>query len=101
MYPIIKSFGDDILFMDKIRELKSKLAHLITSEQVDRLHITFSTLVFYELEIEKANSKTEYGEPVQDYDPAAMMHAVNIFKDVSATATFGKFGLRGTIGKKY
>ena len=32
VYPIIKEFGDDILFMDKIQELKSKLAHLITPE---------------------------------------------------------------------
>ena len=55
VYPIIKSFGDDILFMDKISELKQKLSHLIDGKTVDRLHITFSTLVFYELEIENGS----------------------------------------------
>ena len=65
------------------------------------MHITFSTLVFYELEIEKANSKKDQGLSNENYDPSAMLHAVNVFKDVAATATFGKFGMRGTIGKKY
>lgn len=40
--------------MDKIQDLKDQLKHLLTSEQVDKYHITFSTLVFYELEVEKA-----------------------------------------------
>jgi len=53
VYPIITGFGDDILFMDKIQELKDQLKHLLSGEEVDKYHITFSTLVFYELEIEK------------------------------------------------
>lgn len=32
VYPIIKSFGDDILFTDKIPELKNQLKHLLSSE---------------------------------------------------------------------
>lgn len=31
VYPIIKSFGDDILFMDKMQDLKAQLEHLLTS----------------------------------------------------------------------
>ena len=32
LYPIIKSFGDDILFADKIGELKDKLKHIISGQ---------------------------------------------------------------------
>ena len=56
MYPIIKGFGDDILFADKMADLKQQLSHLLTSEQVDTYHQSFATLVFYELEIEKSDS---------------------------------------------
>jgi len=35
-----------------------------------------------------------------DYDPQGMLNAINCFKDVKATATFGKIGLGQTIGKK-
>lgn len=35
VYPIIKAFGDDILFMDKIPSLKEKLSHLLSGEKVD------------------------------------------------------------------
>ena len=67
VHPIIKEFGDDILFTDKIYELKDKLKHLLTSQQVDKYHITFSTLVFYELEIEKANmSKSSLAGQIQE-----------------------------------
>jgi hypothetical protein len=58
IYPIIKSFGDDILFMDKLQDLKSQLKPYLKESQVDRYHIMFSTLVFYELEIEKANQES-------------------------------------------
>ena len=30
VYPIIKAFGDDILFMDKMQDLKEKLKHLLS-----------------------------------------------------------------------
>jgi len=30
---------------------------------------------------------------MDDYNPTGMLNAVNVFKDVSATATFGKFGM--------
>jgi hypothetical protein len=67
VHPIIKNFGDDILFMDKIQDLKDQLKHLLTSQQVDKYHITLSTLVFYELEIEKANmSKSSLADQVQE-----------------------------------
>lgn len=59
LYPIIKSFGDDILFADKIPELKDKLKHIISAKQVDKYHQSFATLVFYELEMEKARSLKE------------------------------------------
>lgn len=32
VYPIITNFGDDILFMDKIQDLKHQLKHLLTGE---------------------------------------------------------------------
>ena len=67
VYPIIRSFGDDILFADKIPELKDQLKHLLSSEKVDNLHIYLSTLVFYELEMEK--TKTQKNE---EYNPEAM-----------------------------
>ena len=54
--PIIRTFGDDILFVDKLPELKDQLAQLLTNKQVDRYHQSFATLVFYELEVEKAKS---------------------------------------------
>lgn len=53
VYPIIKSFGDDILFTDKLSEVRASLEHLIPHETVDRLHIQFITLVFFELEMDK------------------------------------------------
>lgn len=55
VYPIIKEFGDDILFMDKMQDLKAKLKHLMSGSEVDKLHIYFSTLVFYELKMEKSH----------------------------------------------
>lgn len=104
IYPIIKAFGDDILFMDKMQDLKDQLKPHITEAQVDRYHIMFSTLVFYELEIEKANQESQLGkpnaQPSKPHDPSSMLNAVNCFKDVAATATFGKFGLTQTIGKR-
>ena len=30
VHPIIRSFGDDILFTDKMLELKQRLSHLLT-----------------------------------------------------------------------
>ena len=56
IYPIIKSFGDDILFMDKISDLKYQLKPYLTGAEVDKYHTWFSTLVFYELEMEKSQS---------------------------------------------
>lgn len=104
MHPIVKNFGDDILFMDKIQDLKDELKHLLTSQQVDKYHITLSTLVFYELEIEKANmSKSSQADQIQEqpeYDPSGMLNAINCFKDVQATAAFGGGGLGQTIGKR-
>jgi len=91
VYPIIKEFGDDILFTDKIPLLKEKLEHLLSGEQVDRLHIYFSTLVFYELEMEKTKTQKK-----EDYNPEGMLNVVNVFKDVSTTACFGNV----TIGKR-
>ena len=88
VYPIIKEFGDDILFMDKIGELRDSLAHLISGETLDRLHIQFSTLVFYELEMEKNESQG------LEKDYKSIQAAVNVFKDCGMTATFGKFGSR-------
>lgn len=35
------------------------------------------------------------------FNPQGMLNAINCFKDASVTATFGKFGMKGTIGKKY
>ena len=49
VHPIISSFGDDILFSEKIPELKIKLKKFLTSEKVEKYHQTFATLVFYEL----------------------------------------------------
>jgi hypothetical protein len=57
VYPIIKDFGDDILFNDKIQDIKANLAHLISGKEVDKLYIYFSTLVFYELEMDKSKSQ--------------------------------------------
>ena len=83
-------------------DLKQQLSHLLSSEQVDRYHQSFATLVFYELEIEKSNSFKESLPKVQQskdlaYDPSGMINAINCFKDVKATACFGKM----TIGKRY
>lgn len=39
---------------------------------------------------------------MNDYDPQGMLNAINIFKDVQATACFGQgSGMGMTIGKKY
>lgn len=103
--PIIKEFGDDILFVDKLPELKSQLAHLLTAKQVDQHHQSFATLVFYELEVEKAKSlkaslPKDQQDQAKDFDPAGMLQAMNCFKDVSTTACFGSGSLTATIGKK-
>ena len=63
----------------------------------------FSTLVFYELEMEKSESSKKIddgNQQAQGYDPSGMLNAINCFKDVSTTATFGKFGMKSTIGKR-
>ena len=88
VYPIIKECGDDILFIDKIGELKESLKHILPPEVVERLHIQFSTLVFYELEMEKNSSMGRGADASYNHISAA----VNVFKDVGMTATFGKFG---------
>jgi hypothetical protein len=51
----------------------------------------FSTLVFYQLEMEKTEGR-------EKYDPSPMLEAINCFRNVAATA---KFGLMTTIGKRY
>ena len=94
IYPIVKSFGDDILLADKIPELKEKLKPYLSKSTVDKYHTYFATLIFYELEIEKNESM----KVKEQFNPSGMMNAINCFKDVSATATFGKFGMT-TIGK--
>ena len=104
LLPIIQSFGDDILNADGIPELKSRLAHIIKGADVDKYHQYFATLVFYELEIEKQKQSAKESPLVADqeaFNPAGMLNAINCFKDVSTTATFGKFGMKQTIGKKY
>jgi hypothetical protein len=103
--PIIKAFGDEILFVDKLPELKDQLAHLLPAKQVDKHHQSFATLVFYELEVEKAKSlkaslPKDQQDEVKDFDPAGMLQAMNCFKDVATTAGFGSGSLTATIGKK-
>jgi len=103
--PIIKAFGDDMLFVDKLPQLKDQLAHLLSAKQVDRYHQSFATLVFYELEVEKAKSlkaslPKDKQEEAKDFDPAGMLQAMNCFKDVATTANFGSGSLSATIGKK-
>mmetsp|Transcript_26906 Transcript_26906/g.41002 ORF Transcript_26906/g.41002 Transcript_26906/m.41002 type:complete len:160 (+) Transcript_26906:3487-3966(+) len=100
VYPIITEFGDDILFADKVPELKDQVSHLLSESQVDRYLIYFSTLVFYELELEKSNMtrKSEGKKEEESYDAAAVLGTINCFNNVAATA---KFGLHTTIGKRY
>ena len=52
--------------------------------------------MFYELELDRANQthKVEKPDPNDQFNPSNLLNAVNCFKDVSATATFGKFGVR-------
>lgn len=97
IYPIIKSFEDNILLSDKIGELQGKLKHLITPQQVNQYYNHFATWVFYEMQKDRSHQE----DPEGDYDPSGMLNVINCFKDVAVTATFGKFGMKATIGKKY
>ena len=91
VYPIIKSYGDDILLQDKMPELKQSLKHLISGELVDKYHQFFATYVFYQLEMEKSkpNLKSSEQNEQPSIDGSAMMNVINCFKDVSTTAKFG------------
>ena len=96
IHPILKSFGDDILLTDKFQDLQKKLSPLVSSEQVAKYYQYFATLVFFEL-----GEETTGEDQARPYDAAGMMNVINCFKDASATATFGKFGLGQTMGKKF
>jgi hypothetical protein len=51
-YPILLSFGDEILFEDNTEALVVKLKGLVTRDQIKLYQNYFALLVFFELESE-------------------------------------------------
>jgi hypothetical protein len=80
VYPILRDFGDDILFEHKTDLLCSKVEMYITPEQVKKYQNFFALLVFYELET------TEHGGGDQGLLSASMT-----LKNINFTANFGHF----------
>lgn len=66
-------------------------------KQVNQYYNHFATWVFFDMQNEREREE----DPEAEYDAAGMLNVINCFKDVSVTATFGKFGMKATIGKKY
>lgn len=52
-YPILRDFGDDILFEEKTAELIEKLAHIMSETELHKYRNFFSLLVIHDTQVEQ------------------------------------------------
>ena len=51
-YPVLRDFGDDILFEEKTQELIEKLEFVMTEEQVHKYRNFFALLIFHDMTVD-------------------------------------------------
>ena len=83
-YPVLRDFGDDILFEEKSAELIEKLEFVMSEPEVMKYRNFFALLVFHDMQVEQAGG----GED-------AMIEAGKTLRGISQmTAAFGPGPLR-------
>lgn len=78
VYPILRDFGDDILFVEKTNKLCKKVADYLTPEQVVKYQNFFALLIFYDMESAEQGGG-EHGN----------LSAMATLKNINFTANFG------------
>ena len=85
-YPVLRDFGDDMLYEEKTAELVEKLEFCMTAEEVEKYRNFFSLLVFHDMTVDQNGG----GED-------AMILAGQTLRGISnMTAAFGQAPLRET-----
>ena len=79
-YPILKDYGDNIFYEEKIGELEALLKGILTSAEIKKYQNFFASLIFMELEAEKEGG----GE-------TGLISAMKTLKNINTTAKFGVF----------
>ena len=80
-YPILRDFGDDILFEEKAEVLVQKLSHILSRAEVKQYQNFFALLVFHDLQADASGGGVD-----------GMLSAAATLKGIShMTANFGKF----------
>jgi len=81
-YPVLRDFGDDILFEERTPDLVQKLSHIpISKEEVKKYQNFFALLVFHDLQADDSGGGVD-----------GMLSAAATLKGIShMTANFGKF----------
>ena len=51
-YPVLRDFGDDILYEEKSAELIEKLAFVMNEQEVAKYRNFFALLVFHDMQVE-------------------------------------------------
>jgi|LauGreDrversion4_2_1035121.scaffolds.fasta_scaffold19253_2 hypothetical protein len=80
-YPILKDFGDKILFFDKTNELEKILSGVLSLAEIKKYQPHFATWIFMELQ---AEAQDEGGHKV------GIANAMKTLKNINMTANFGK-----------
>ena len=80
-YPILKDFGDKILFFDKTNELEKILSGVLSLAEIKKYQPHFATWIFMELQ---AEAQDEGGHKV------GIVNAMKTLKNINMTANFGK-----------
>ena len=79
-YPILRDFGDDILFEEKTEILIKKLSHILSRDEVKKYQNFFALLVFHDLQADESGGGVD-----------GMLSAAATLKGIShMTANFGR-----------
>jgi hypothetical protein len=79
-YPLLKEFGDNILFFERAPELERILSGILTVQEIKKYQPHFATWIFMELQ---AESPDEYGHKL------GTDNAMKTVKNINMTANFG------------
>ena len=80
-YPVLRDFGDDILFEEKSDDLVAKLSHVLTKAEVKKYQNFFALLIFHDMQAD------DFGGGVD-----GMLSAAATLKGISnMTANFGRY----------
>ena len=52
-YPVLRDFGDDILYEEQTASLVEKLSHVMEEVEVHKYRNFFSLLVFHDMQVEE------------------------------------------------